>query len=230
MTTLKVPPPSLKVDAPPAPGAATLEKPVTLTSGPVLLPDGTPLTMQTLGATAGFFVYRHISGNAGSQIWDTAAKAWRVAGEPAALVLTPIPLVQRGETWEGLFVSSAEKGAIEAGPATYSFRTFFRAPFAGSTAYGFSAATAHLRFIAAADAVQAGLKIEKPESATEVTLFLRNAAKEPIGSLHMVNDGGVARIELSSSSGALIRLTASGDVELRPAPGRHVFVHDLVSL
>lgn len=225
MTTLAVPAPSVeaKLSGP----LAVLEQPVKLTSAGVTLPDGTAITDETPGAVAGFFLFRKKASTV-AEVWDAAQKTWRVLGDNVIVTLPPKPLAFRKEsgTWEGLFVAAADPGTVEPGSTDYLFRTFFRAPYGNGTIAGLSAATAPLRFIAMIDAAQGGLKIENPESATEVLVFLRNGAKELIGSVHLVADSGSARVELTNSAGAVVRLTADGDIELSPRNGRNVFVQN----
>jgi hypothetical protein len=226
VTTLTVPTPSVQAELS-GPGLAVLEKPVKVLSAGVKLPDGTAITDQTPGVVAGFFVFRR-KGSTVAEVWDAGRKTWRVLGDNVVKTLQPKPLAFKKETgtWEGLFVASADPGAVEAGSTDYLFRTFFRAPFGNDAISGLSIATAALRFIAMIDAAQAGLKIENPESATEVLLFLRNSAKQLIGSVHLVAELGSARVELTNSAGAVVRLTALGDIELSPKSGRNVYVQN----
>jgi len=224
VTTISVPTPSVQAELS-GPGVAVLEKPVKIVSAGIALPDGSALTDQTPGVTAGFFVFRRKASTV-TEVWDAAQKSWRVLGDSNVMTLEPKPLAfkHNSGTWEGLFVASADQGAIEAGSTDYLFRTFFRVPFGTETLAALSATPTPLRFIAMIDAAQAGLKIENPESATEVLLFLRNSAKQPIGSVHIVADSGSARIELTNSAGATVRLTAQGDIELLPRSGRDVYM------
>ena len=227
MANLIVPMPSLKLE-PPGPGLATLEMPVTIVGKPVFLPDGTPLTDQVIGLVPGFFLYRQPPGSAYSQIWDSDQKLWKNANDTLAATLKPKPLAykkdQAAAPWEGVFVAAADKDAVQAGPMSYYFRTRYAAPFGGGIIYGFSPPTPSLHFVAAVDTAQAGIKLDAPDSATDVRLFLRNTAKQIIGSVYMSNVSGQARIEISNSAGASVRLTEGGDIELQPAAGRSVVV------
>lgn len=226
MTRLSVPTPSLKLE-PPGPGLATLEKPVTIVSKAVTLPDGTPVTDQLIGITAGYLLYRQTANASGAQVWDPDAKSWKSGTDAVSLTLTPKPLAYKQESgsWEGLFIATVEKGAIEAGDTQYYFRTLFRVPYQDSTLTALSAPTQPIRFVAAADTMQAGINmVDSPETATEMTVYLRDAAKQVIGSVRLINESGTARIDVTNTAGARVRLTPSGDVELRPANGRSVIV------
>jgi hypothetical protein len=221
---LKVPTPSLKLESP-GPGLAMLEKPVTIAGPAVKLPDGTAVTDQIVGVVTGFLLYRQTPSSSGPQVWDGDKKAWRAGTDAVSLTLTPKPLALKSGAWEGVFIATSDKGAVAAGPNAYYFRTLFRVPFNGSTLAALSLPTPQVRFVSAADTMQAGIKIaDAPETATELTIYLRNAAKHEIGSVHFVNDGGTARIDISNSAGALVRLGSNGDITLRPAAGRDVIV------
>lgn len=223
MATLAIPAPTLKFDAS-GPGIATLEKPVTVVSRPVALPDGTPVTDHTIPVTAGFFVYRQTPSSAAAQIWDADQKLWKTASDSLAVTLKPKPLAYQQEqpAWQGVFVAAGEQGAVEAGANWYFFRTWFQAPFAGSTISGLSTPSPSLNFVAAADAAQAGVKLQSPETATEIQVFLRDSNKQLIGSVRLSNESGQAKIEISNTVGAVVRLTAQGDIEIQPAAGRNV--------
>lgn len=228
MSTLIVPTPSVQA-ALAGPGVAVLEKPVTLASPEVTLPDGTPLTDQTPGVTAGFFLFRR-KGSTVTEVWDETLKTFRVLADSVVMSLKPKPLVYRKEsgTWEGLFVATADPDAVEAGSTDYLFRTFFQAPFGDSAVAAMSAPTSMLRFLAMIDAAQGGLKVDPPDGATSVTLFLRDSARQPIGSVLLINESGQARIELSNTVGAFVRLTSWGDIIVEPAPGRQVVINGTV--
>jgi hypothetical protein len=224
MSKLSVPAPSLKYE-PTSPNVAILEKPVTIAGPAVKLLDGTPVTDQIIGVVAGFLLYRQTPNDPGPQVWDAEAKAWKSGTDAVSLTLQPKPLTYKDGAWEGIFVAAADKGAVEAGGNLYSFRTLFRVPYQGSTLSALSLPTTAIRFVAATDAMQAGIKmVDAPETATEMTIYLRNAAKEVIGSVQLVNQSGTARIDVSNTAGARVRLAANGDVELRPANGRSVIV------
>jgi hypothetical protein len=228
VSTLYVPAPKLVAELS-GPGLAVLEKPLTIASDAVTLPDGTMLTDQIIGIVAGFFLHRR-RGSAVNEAWDETQKQWRVVSDAVLMTLTPKPLAFRKDTgkWEGLFVPSAEKGAVETGTATvYLVRTFFRAPYGESTLASLSVPSSAISFVAMIDAVQAGLKIEAPESATEVMVFLRDSSKQPIGSVLLINEAGSARIELSNSTGAYVRITAGGDIVLW-SQGGHVYINGSV--
>ncbi len=223
MATLVVPVPTLQFDAV-APGLAALEKPVTVVSKPVALPDGTAITDQLVPMTAGFFLYRQTPASAAAQIWNPDQKLWQTATDSLAATLKPKPLAYQKDqpAWQGVFVAAGEKGAVEAGVNSYSFRTWFQAPFAGSTISGLSAPSAWLKFVSAQDAQQAGVKLLSPETATQIQLFLRDSNKQLIGSVRLSNESGQAKIEISNSAGASVRITAQGDIEIQPANGRNI--------
>jgi hypothetical protein len=223
MAMIVVPAPTLQFDAA-APGLATLEKPVTVVSKAVALPDGTAVSDQLVPLTAGFFLYRQSPSSAAAQIWNPDQKLWQTATDSLAATLKPKPLAYQKDqpAWQGVFVAAGEKGAVEAGVNSYSFRTWFQAPFAGSIISGLSAPSPGLRFVAAVDAAQAGVKLQSPETATEIQIFLRDSNKQLIGSIRLSNESGHARIEISNSVGAAVRITPQGDIEIQPASGHNI--------
>ena len=228
MSTLLVPTPSLHAELA-NPGVAILEKPVTIRSNGVTLPDGTPLTDQIIGVAAGFFLYRHNSSTV-AEVWDQEAKQWRVLADGAVMALKPKPLAYKSDAnrWEGLFVASADKDAVLPGAPEYFVRTFFSAPFGGQMLTALSAHSSPLHFVAMIDAAQGGLKLQPQENTTEVTLFLRNAAKQIIGSARLVNESGTAKIEVTNTAGAAVRLLSNGNIELdapRVDVTGHLFVN-----
>jgi len=223
MTVLTIPLPTLQFDAV-APGLATLEKPVTVVSKPVVLPDGGAVTDQLVPMTAGFFLYRQIPSSAFAQVWNTDQKLWQTATDSLAATLKPKPLAYRKEqpAWQGVFVPAGEKGAVEAGINSYFFRTWFQAPFAGSAISGLSAPSALVKFIAGPDAAQAGVKLQPQDAPVEIQLFVRDPNRQLIGSVHLSNDSGQGKIEVSNSTGAVVRITKDGDIEIQPASGRNI--------
>ena len=224
-TTLVVPTPSLQGEFS-GPALAVLEKPLTVAAAAVTLPDGTPLTDQIIGVVAGFFLFRR-KASAVTEVWDETQKQWRVVADSIVMTLKPKPLAYKKEsgTWEGLFVASADKDAVQAGTTDYLFRTFFQAPFGTSTLAALSAPSSSICFVAMNDAAQAGLQIVSPETATQITVFLRDSAKQLIGSLLLINESGKARVELSNTLGAYVRITSDGDIYLQAATGRNVFIN-----
>lgn len=110
---------------------------------------------------------------------------------------------------------------------TYSVRTegnqinVYASTDNGNLSSGLSAPSSAIRFASVTDTMRAGIQVgenQKPETATEVLLFLRNDRLELIGSVEIKNVGGLAQIEISNRNavGAVIRLLPGGDVEIQP--------------
>jgi hypothetical protein len=218
MTTLSIPLVALDY-APLARGQAAFESPVTIKCGAVALPDGTPFTGKTAGQT-GFLVYRKPSSGAGDEVFDSANKQWKKAIEADSGQLKPQPfLYKEGDPspWQGPFMAVADPVNFEAGTRSYYFRAFFStAASDGTPVYGLGAPSATVLFLKKADAMLAGVKTDSPDNATEIQIFLKNSAQQIIGTVRVSNDGGQGRIELSNSAGGMVRLNASGDIELLP--------------
>ena len=225
MAVLTIPVPTLQSDTV-APGLAMLEKPVTVVSKPVALPDGAAVTDQLVPMTAGFYLYRQIPSSAFAQVWNMDQKLWQTATDSLAATLKPKPLAYQKDqpAWKGVFVPAGEKGAIEAGVNSYFFRTWFQAPFAGSTISGLSAPSALVKFISGPDAAQAGVKLQPQDAPVEIQMFVRDPSRQLIGSVHLSDDSGQAKIEISNSTGAIVRITKDGDIEIQPASGRNIIL------
>ena len=218
MPPLVVPVPTLTVDAvaleAPPPPVATIEKPIELRSGAVTLPDGTPLGQEQL-ATAGYLVYRRTAAAAAEEVWDEAAGAWTATpADPTTLQPTPLAFEQKGaQPWFSVVVAAGQKDGAggdrftkaTAGYPRYFFRTFF-APGEGlDAAAALSGPTPEVHFVSAVDTLRAGIVAgsgQTPQNATEVHLFLRNAALELVGAVSIFDEGGQARIELAKWDGA----------------------------
>lgn len=213
MPTLTVPAPTLAFE-PAAPGVAMLEKPIELRSAPVTLPDGTALGPAGLAAT-GFLLYRRAAPAVAPDVWDDAARSWKSTAAVGAAGLQPFPfafLPDEPQPWFNVVVAAGQKDAGGAdrfaravlGYPRYFFRTHF-VPRDDGAAAASSAPTAELQFVGVADTVRAGIAAgpgETLENATELHLFLRNAALQLVGAASIYNEGGQARLELAKYDGA----------------------------
>lgn len=219
-------------------GLAALEKPLEVRSAKVVFPDGAEFGQAS--GTAGFFVYREQSAGA-VEIWNEEAKQWQADPGGAPSALKPKPLIFKADDpsapWQSPVVAAGQKdkdGKDQFGKARpdfprYHFRTFFSGESGGTAYEGLSAPTAPIRFVSAMDAMRAGIKVgedQTPEDATEITLFLKDAALRVLGSVFIRSEGGSARVEVSNfqagAQRAVVRLLPNGDIELQPAAGRNV--------
>lgn len=222
MPGLTVPAPTLAF-RPAPPGVAMAEDALKLGLPPVLLPDGREFTDQVAGSS-GFFLYRlPVAGPPTHEVWNDDTGLWEAAIDSVTATRKPRPLLYKAGQpvrWEGVLVAVADK-AIEVGAREYYLRAFFRA--AGAPAVdGFSSPTQVLRFMAAADLARAGVKITPDrDTATEMEVFLRNAAGQVLGSLKLEASG---QVTVSNQAGAAVTVRANGDIEARPASGRSVIV------
>jgi hypothetical protein len=69
----------------------------------------------------------------------------------------------------------------------------------------------------------------QPKDATQVELFLRNAALQNIGSVQIRADGSTAVIEITNFTAgqtpfARVSLLANGEIRLKPASGQKVVI------
>jgi hypothetical protein len=239
MADLLVPTPTLDfkpVDI----GLAMLEKPVAVKCGAVTFPDLSNFVQTNLG-TAGFFMYRQL--NVGpAEVWNDENKLWEPdPGGNVGTLKTKTLIFKEGDPfpWQTPLVAAGQKDKndddqfAKAAPLfpQYFFRAYFATDLNGVSFTGLSGPTAPIRFISAQDAILAGVTIgedETPENATELTVFLRDAGRQLIGSFQIFRDGGSSRIEISNrqfgSQRAVIRLLPSGDIEIEPEAGREVIV------
>ncbi|HEU5407730.1 MAG TPA: hypothetical protein VFU48_08170 [Nitrospira sp.] len=236
---LLVPTPTLDfkpIDA----GLAMLEKPIEVRCATVTFPDASRFEQGNLG-TAGFFIYRQL-GAVPAEVWNDEDKLWEPDPGSGVIGLKPKALIfKEGDPvpWRAPVVAAGQKDKNDqdqfrkAAPLfpQYFFRAYFAATRNGDSYSGLSGATSPIRFISALDAIRAGVKVgdgETPENATEVSLFLRDASRQFIGTIQIFSDSGSARIEISNrDSGAqkaVIRMLANGDVEIRPAAGRNIIM------
>ena len=270
MANLVVHPPVLKFETV-TPGVAVLEKKFEVLDAAVAFPDGTPFLQENLG-TAGFFTYRRKNAGSAVEILDEEAKEWKLETAVAVESLKPKPfLFKEGEPepWQGLMVAAGQKDKNEvdqfskqtANFPEYFFKAYFSAEQAGVPVSGLSGPSPTVRFVGFTDASRAGIKLNedgRPEDATEIHLFLRNAALQLIGSVEIRNVGGLAQLDVAKwdaaaspvsrirlntdgsievvskasnpSQSATIRLELTGDIVVTPAPGRVTRIGDALEV
>jgi hypothetical protein len=141
----------------------------------------------------------------------------------------------------------------------YFFRAYFASPTDGNPISGLSAPSATVRFVSFIDAIRAGIWVdETPQTATEVQLFLRNARRQLVGLVEIRNVNGQAQLEIAkwdaglvpiskmrfdtdgsieivsreptTAQSAAIRLHASGDLDIQPAPGRTTTINNVLEI
>ncbi len=241
---LTIPTPSLTFEGA-GPNLAILEKPIQVKCGPVALPDGTPFTLEHVGA-AGLLAYRRQSASA-LDVWSDETKEWVAAASVDPATLKPLPFFFKEDDpafpWQGLVMAAgqADKDGNDqfekAGGLfpSYAFRAFFVEKEGGSGASGLSTTTPDLQFTSFLDILRAGIRVpdgETPENATEIHFFLRNTALQPIGSVALYNKGERAEIEIKKDAvpgtpGAILRMKEDGEMEIlgpEIAPGQRAQV------
>jgi hypothetical protein len=215
-------------------GAAALEKATTVRVAPVAV-SGTVLGPAQL-KTFGFFAYRQMTAGAAREVWDEGDKEWKADPAPGVAGVTPGPLAYKegaASPWEAILVPAGAKDAAGqpqyakamGGYPQYSFRAWFESKEGGES--GLSASSPSLSFVGAADrnlAVLGPGEDEKPESATEARLVLKNPALQVIGMVVIEREGSGSRLSLSNVAGASVVLHTDGHIELRPAGGQKVVV------
>ena len=229
---LTVPPPTLDYDAL-APGVAAAERPLTVRLGPVLR-EAQPLSPEQL---TGFVLLtsRRLGPASPAELWDPVAAAWVPEG---SVFSAGEPLVFReGQPlpWEGLVVAGGQRdasgqrtfAAAVGGFPQYRFRgrfeiddgvTYEEVVSAESQAVAFGSVTDRNRM------VLGPAEGERPDTATQARLQLKDAALQLVGGLVIRRGGGSAEVTVSNSAGASVVLLPDGAIELRPAAGRGVTV------
>jgi hypothetical protein len=111
------------------------------------------------------------------------------------------------------------------GYPSYHFRAYFALPTGGQS--GMSTASAAIVFVEAGsrDLMVLGPGDgERPATATEARLQLKNPALQLIGGVVIRRDTPGAEVTVSNGAGASVVLRPDGSIELRPASGRAVTV------
>lgn len=226
---LTVPAPALQLDG--GPGTAVLEKPVSVSFGPVTV-SGAPVPPSAL-AGYGFAVVRRRTAGAATEVWDDKAKQW--LPDAPATAATPIRLSYRAgddSPWQGMLVAGGTTDAAgtpafakaSGGYPQYTVRGSFTAT-GGTPAAGPSSAPFTL--VGAADKnllVVAAGENESPTNATQIRVLLKNTALQEIGALVIDRDSPGAVVTIRNAAGASVVLRADGGIEVHPAAGKELLV------
>jgi hypothetical protein len=227
-TALAVPQPTLSFEDAGG-GSAALEKPVTVSLGPVM-DSGSALAPAAL-RTFGLSLRRRTAPGAQLEVWDDGAKAWspeHPGDEPK-----PIALAYKAgdpSPWQSIVVAAGMKDAAGAptfvkaslGYPQYTVGGTFRTT---AGALGEGPQSAPITFASASDRnlVQLGAGDgEQLDSATVARLLLRDPALHVIGGLTVLRATPGATVRLENSAGAAVVIQADGSIEVIPAPGKGV--------
>lgn len=210
---------------------AVLEKPVTVTFGPVTT-QNRPVAPPEL-AGYGFAVVRRRTSGASSEVWDVEAKQW--LPDTPATAAAPIRLSYRAEAaapWQGVLIAGGTTDAAGApafakavgGYPQYTVRGSFTPtdgdPVTGPPSNPFTlvgAADANLMVVGAGDD-------ESPTHATRTRVLLKNTALQEIGALIIDRDSPGAVVTLRNAAGASVVLRADGGIEVHPSAGKELLV------
>lgn len=219
---------------------APFEQPVEVSLPPLLLPDGQEVLPDAV-VRLGVLVERD-----GGQFWHEKAARWQAAAPDAEALaaleppLEPLALAHRpgdARRWQGQWVALGQKDGADAprylpldggGPA-YRLRAFVLLQREGVVHLGLGPPAPDLRFVRTAGNERFGMQFdtEGPGDCTEVRVRLRDGSGQPAGFLRMAVNPREAELVNCDAGGqplARVRLTAQGDIELQPAPGRRVRV------
>jgi hypothetical protein len=223
---LTVPEPTLS--SPGVIGAVLVsEKPINLLCGPVTLPDGKALG-PTTATRFGYLLFREVAPGL-VEVWDEKNTIW----SPPATPVDEQQLFPEEPMWKSILVAVGQKDA--AGQDKFGTNTltgfpryFARCQFRGRDAQGAEHAgtsprSAPVQVLAMGEGDHAGL-VAKPmplAKAEQIYLFLKDGSGAERGTVKIRAAFGGFVVELMAS-GAMLRLTADGDILLAPASGRDV--------
>lgn len=224
----------------PAGPSAQLEKPVTVKLPAITHADGQAASQDQL-QKIGAFVYRMQGG--AEELWNETDQSWQPAATDVATLaaLTPLALAFKDgqpQPWQGLLVAAGQKDKAGAprfakavnGQPVYRVRALAQFKRDGGVAEAVSAPSADLTFVSAADRQRFAIELD-PQDASECTVAriqLKHSALQPAAFFELRASGPELEIANCNHSGqvmASVTLTAAGDIELRPLPGRRVIVH-----
>lgn len=215
---------------------APIEKPVRVSLPPLVLPDGSEPQADDV-VKFGVFVFR-----TSGEVWNDKAQRWQPAPLDAEEfgALEPLALTKKdGEAlpWQAELVAIGQKDSAKAaryrpvndGGGAYRLRAYAQVRKAASVHIGLGPFSADLSFARTLGEERFGMQFDtdSAQDCTEARLRLRDAAGQPSGWLRL--RAGPREVELANFDGgggplASIRLTGDGDIELRAAPGRSVFL------
>ncbi len=215
---------------------APVEKPVDIALGNVSLPDGSDATQEDV-IKLGVFIYRGTG-----EIWNEKEQVWQAAPTEVEdlLKLEPLALTYKeGQAlpWQGQLTALGQKDKNEAprfvpinqGGGVYRLRAFAHIKKAGVVYLGLSAVSNDLTFVKTQGEERFKMEFDTdgPQDCTETTIRLRDAADKRTGFVQFkVNprEVVVANCDAAGNTFASIRMTADGDIELKPAAGRRVLM------
>lgn len=230
--TLALPAPSLVFKG--AGPLAPIEAPVQIGLPALTLPDGSAVTADDV-VTLGVFIYR-----ADGLWWDESAQRWQApppdldalaAHKPLALTLQP----GQSPPWQGQLAASGQQdqdGAprfapVGEGGGPYRLRAFAHLRRDGVVYLGLGAPAPDLLF--ARTSGQERFRIEfdtdSAQDCTRATLRLADAGGSLAARITLraaERDLELATLDGAGNVRATLRLTADGDIELAPAPGRRL--------
>ena len=215
---------------------APIEKPVKVSLPPLVLPDGSEPQADDV-VKFGVFVFR-----ANGEVWNDKAQRWQPAPLDAEEfgALEPLALTKKdGEAlpWQAELVAIGQQDSAKAprylpvndGGGAYRLRAYAQVRKAGLVHIGLGPFSADLSFARTLGEERLGMQFDtgSAQDCTEARLRLRDAAGQPSGWLRL--RAGPREVELANYDGgggplASIRLTGDGNIELRAAPGRSVFL------
>lgn len=217
-------------------GLAPIERPVTVSLPPLLLPDGNEPGADD-DVKLGVFVFR-----ASGEVWNDKTQSWQPAPLDAEAfgALEPLALTKKdGEPlpWQAALVAIGQKDSAKApryvpvndGGGSYRLRAYAQVRKNSVVHVGLGPFSADLSFARTLGEERFGMVFDTAgaQDCTEARLRLRDAAGQPSGWLRLragPRDVELANFDSGGGPLASVRLTGDGDIELHAAPGRSIFL------
>lgn len=224
---------------------APMDKPVGVQLAPFTLADGSAPAADEV-SKVGVFIQR-----ADGLLWHEKQQGWVVppSDAEAFAALEPLALSPKDDApapggpppapspFQGELIAIGQKdkaGApryvpVNDGGGAYRLRGFALVKKAGVVHVGLGAPSADIRFVRLQGEERFGplFDTDGPQDCTDVRFRLRDGAGQPSGWLRLRSsprDVELANFDAAGAPLASVRLTAAGDIELHPAPGRQVIV------
>ncbi len=243
MAALALTAPQALLDPPGAP--ASLERPLTVSLGPVAFPAGAPVTQAQAGK-AGVFVYRTASAGAPEEVWNEKEQSWQAPPvDLGALQPTPFSFKEgEPQPWQALVIAAGQKDKSKAdrfdkaaaGFPAYRARAWIEAIDSGVKHTGSSAPSSDWTYVSEAEKARAGIIFDnsktQPKDATLARLFVKDAGLTGAAFVEVRATGGnevqIARCDAAGNPLATITIAGNGEIRIRPvAPAKVVIDGDL---
>lgn len=233
-------PPVAQVSWPGGAATAPIDQPVKVKLGALTLADGSAPAADAV-SKVGVFIQR-----ADGLLWHDSQQSWVAAPadvqayaalEPLALSPQTDAAPNTAPSYSAELIAAGQKDkadaaryvAVNDGGSSYQLRSFAVVRKEGTLHLGLGAPSADIHFMRVQGEERFGplFDTDGPQDCTDVRFRLRDAAGQFSAWLRLRSNPREVELANFNAAGAplaSVRLTASGDIELRAAPGHHVRV------